>query len=274
MKNQSLLFLLFNLASIGVAFSLSPSKEYQKTPHDFHLDYEEVKISTADNYTLNAWHFDVPHSEYLVIISHDGSGNMGEYLERVRIMIRYGFSVLLYDYRGYGSSQDFSIDPLNYIYKEFYTDLEGAVNYSNQNFDKNLILYGWGIGAGISICKAYQMDNIAGIIADDPFVDVYQLKTTFDKSGVIMTIPDNVLKDEFSPLQCINNASEVELRGIKLFHGNKNYLFRQEDINQLYEAVNIENKELYIFDKARHMDNFTVNESEYAREIYVFITNL
>lgn len=272
MRLISLLFLLISLTSTLLA--LSPKRTYSHTPHDFRMTYEKLSIASTDNIQLHAWYFPSDLGDQLMIISHDGVGNMGDYLERVRILVNYGFSVVIYDYRGFGQSSDFKINKYQYVYKEFYDDFDAVYDYCEARFHHELIAYGWGIGAGISVARGYQKDDIAGIIADEPFVDFTALKSQFVKINAIMTLPAGIENNDYNVLNVVKGKHGERLRGLLYLHGTKNFLYSTEDMELLLNATTHEFKELYQFDVASRMDNFTVNESEYARQIYAFVLNL
>jgi len=256
------------------AIALNPSKEYRVTPHDTRMAFEEIKISTRDGAVLNAWYFPSKMSEQLMVISHDGVGNMGEYLERVKILINYGFSVITYDYRGYGQSSDFGINKLQYVYKEFFTDFEAVVEYCSTRFQGEIIAYGWGIGGGISITRGFDRMGITGIICDDPFIDFTMLKAKFKEIQAVMKLPDGIVHADYNSIDAVRKKPATSLRGVLYLHGDSNYLFSYDDMQRLLDATNLGNKELVKFKDSQHMDNFKVNESFYARKIYAFVVNL
>lgn len=253
---------------------LSPKTVYKHTPHDWHMNYEKLTIPSSGGAQLHAWYFPSDLGDQLMIISHDGVGNMGDYLERVKILVHYGFSVLIYDYRGFGASSAFKINNFQYVYKEFYDDFDAVYNYCEQRFHHELIAYGWGIGAGISIARGYQKEDIAGIIADEPFVDFTALKSRFTQINAVMTLPNGVENNDFNTITVVQKEPGKNLRGILYLHGSKNFLYSTEDMDQLLNATSLDIKELYQFDLASRMDNFTINESDYARQIYGFVLNL
>jgi len=253
---------------------LSPKRTYDRTPHDLRMKYEKLMIPSTSGSQLKAWYFPSDLGDQLMIISHDGVGNMGDYLERVKILVHYGFSVLIYDYRGFGESSDFKINKYQYIYKEFYDDFDAVYNYAENRFHHELIAYGWGIGAGISVSRGYQKDDIAGIIADEPFVDFTALKKQFIKINAVMTLPSGIENNEFNVLNVVQKEPGKNLRGILYLHGSNNFLYSTAEMENLLQVTSHDFKDLYQFVVASRMDNFTVNESDYAKQIYSFVLNL
>ena len=269
------LFAIFLSAVLSTyCLALNPSKTYKTTPHDHQMKFEEINIPTSDGATLHAWFFPTENGDQLMVMSHDGVGNMADYFARVRILVNYGFNVLCYDYRGYGSSSDFSIDRLQYIYTEFFTDFDSVIKYCQNRFNHEIVAYGWGIGAGISIVRGYNKNGIEGIIADDPFVDLIRLKAKFNEIQAVMKIPDEIMNSKYNPFDVVNEEPSMDLRGILYFHGNKNILFTYDEMNRLLDATNLVNKELYAFKVSQRMDNYHINESSYTKRIYAFVMNL
>jgi pimeloyl-ACP methyl ester carboxylesterase len=62
----------------------------------------------------------------LVLAAND-YGNMSYQLYQARAMAKVGYRVLLFDYRGFGHSEAFAIDPQRLYYEEFATDLRAAL---------------------------------------------------------------------------------------------------------------------------------------------------
>lgn len=272
--NKTILLLLLGICFGLQANALNPKKEYTHSPHDNLMKYEEFMIPSSNGAQLSAWFFPSKKGDQMIIMSHDGVGNMGDYIERVRILVDYGFSVLSYDYRGFGSSSNFSIDNTIYVYKEFYEDFEAVYNYCVANYDKPLFAYGWGIGAGITLVKGFDKPKLSGIIVDDPFVSFNKLKAAFRDMNAVMKIPSNIDNSSFEPLSAVTRKPGAMLSGLLVLHGKKNFIINENDISELYDNINLSFKDLYIFKQASMMNNFNVNESEYARQIYGFAINL
>ena len=129
---KSLFLSFISTLLIGsVAFALNPSREYTVKPEKYGMVYKEEKITTKDDASLNAWFFETAKkTTNWVIISSSGDGNMSDNIEIAGLFLSAGWNVCLYDYRGYGTSSDFTIDPDTYIYPEFIKDLNGVCRLS------------------------------------------------------------------------------------------------------------------------------------------------
>ncbi|MCV9385906.1 alpha/beta hydrolase [Reichenbachiella ulvae] len=270
-RKSQLLILLFTCLSFSM-FALSPAAEYSVLPKDMGLKYESYKVNDGDKLSINCWYMPAPGSYKIVIISHDGTRNMGAHLERAKLFVELGFSVLTYDYRGFGGSSTFPIDPYEFIYKEFFDDLNLVIKDSEKRHGKDLVLYGWGLGASISLHQSYLHSSILGTIADDPYVSFAKLDQKFTAINAAMNTPD--LGSPYEPYYFVKKDLSDDFRGILYLHGSNNLLVSDSDMNELFERTKYEFKSIHVFKKSARADNFTLNKHEYSRQVYAFALNL
>ncbi|CAE7238851.1 abhd13 [Symbiodinium natans] len=84
-----------------------------RSPEEWQLPYEDVSIVTEDGVRLAAWFVYQPAVSsagavpYTVLYFHGNAGNIGHRLENVKDMYKQlAVNVLIFDYRGYGDSED------------------------------------------------------------------------------------------------------------------------------------------------------------------------
>ncbi|MEQ6119987.1 alpha/beta hydrolase [Reichenbachiella sp. MALMAid0571] len=270
-KKTLLLFILL-IASISLSLALNPSKEYKKYPTD--LKFKEQKVQTPDGYSLNTWYFPSTRtSNKLIIVSHNGDGNMGDNVARIKSFISLGFNVLCYDYRGFGSSSDFKIDNETYLYSEFYKDFETVYNYALKNHGKKIYLYGWGIGATISITIGYTRSHTYSIVADGAISRFVDLPQKFFKIGSRMSLDSEVSSRYKDPYTVLSETPSANFRGILFIIGSKNYLFTENDANELKSQVKNGMAEVFVMQNSRFADNFKDSPSDYTRKVSQFLIN-
>ena len=104
----SALILVF---SFTAARAINPQKAYAYTPKDFGIEYIEDSVVTSDGYRINIWN--LPGTEEngrSVLIACADAGNMGQWLGIGATLCFLGYDVWMFDYRGFGGSQDFATD--------------------------------------------------------------------------------------------------------------------------------------------------------------------
>jgi uncharacterized protein len=255
-------------------FSLNPVREYAVKPSDFGLNYEEVTFQTEDNLTLKGWLFSPKTVSFrIVIISHDGEGNMSKMIEIASQFTSLGYNVLTYDYRGYGESDDFTINNDFFIYAQFEKDLNAAIDYVRRTHSKNrnLNLYGSGIGAGLSLSiGAMRSDQISKIIADSPYMTLEEVKASIkDSYGKDVLLPLGFDKLLLEPKHALS-AKGGSLNGILFIAGDKDPVYSVKSARVL-SKIRSNISSVYIVKGANKETTFSTNKNEYFKQIRSFL---
>lgn len=170
------------LLSAGIAavyladsFTRSRRTRVQGTPADLGLRYEEIQFLTADRLTLRGWFLDAPNARATVVLVHDLGANRAErarsllYLQRD--YVRRGLSVFAFDLRGHGESGG-KRDTLG---RDERLDVQAAVAYVRRRTGSTpIVLHGFGFGAALALEAVAHGTEVAGIVADSPFVSMRQ----------------------------------------------------------------------------------------------------
>jgi pimeloyl-ACP methyl ester carboxylesterase len=167
MKRTLILSILI-LNAITLA-AIKPNRVYSYTPDKLDLTYEEFKVKTDDGFTLNVWHLPSEGDGTPVIISQSDAGNMGDWLYLGLYLQAYGLDVWMYDYRGFGQSDDFAIVQNQLFHMEFVKDLEAVAKYVYQKTGKSPALLG--ISMGTIIVNEYL--RVADILVSKVVFDGY-----------------------------------------------------------------------------------------------------
>ena len=127
------LFLVFLLGFLTTwSQSILPSHNYKITPDQLGMAYEEVRITSTDGAELNSWLLKTPASparpQTFVLVGR-GSGNMSNLLFTAQEFVDEGFNVVLFDYRGFGSSTDFSPEPNRQYHQEYIEDFVSVLGW-------------------------------------------------------------------------------------------------------------------------------------------------
>ena len=114
---------LYLLQGSMVFLSDMPGRELDATPLDIGLDYEDVRIDTADGERIHGWYVPSPEARGSLLFFHGNAGNISHRLESIMIFNRLGLDVLIVDYRGYGQSSGKTTEA------GIYQDSEAAWDY-------------------------------------------------------------------------------------------------------------------------------------------------
>lgn len=85
-------------------FVYYPSRQMDSTPKSSGLDYEDITFTSSDGVNLNGWFIPAEKSPCVVLFCHGNAGNLSSWLPAAEMVHDMGFSVFIFDYRGYGLS--------------------------------------------------------------------------------------------------------------------------------------------------------------------------
>jgi len=236
-----------------------PLKEITVTPDNAGLPYEEVFFMTSDNKKLNGWFIPNDKTDFVVLIFHGNAGNISHRLPKISMLYDLGYSVFVFDYRGYGKSEGRPSE------SGFYEDAIAAYKYLNEDKRfpaENIIFYGASIGGAVGIDLAQKVKAKALITEDTftsisdmarityPFIPKFFISTKFDSISKIKNVdcPKLIIHsadDEMIPFamgkKLYEEAAEPkEFLEISGFH-NEAYFLSEEQIKNGIQSFIKEN---------------------------------
>ncbi len=263
-------FFIF-IAFSSQAIALNPSRTYKQRPDKFNMVYEETKVTTVDGAKLNVWYFpgNVKTTK-LVLILHNGEGNMADYLRKVDQFTSIGYNTVIFDYRGYGESSEFAIDNNMYLYPHFQDDVRAMLDYCRQNHVAKFYVYGWGIGAGLGLGIGYNRNEVIKVIADTPFLSMEDLEKRFSSWDEPMEVPFAGYDKKHEPIYSLDAAPTTFFTGLLIIIGSNDILFTKKDMDAL-AAKQKKVSAVYLVENPDRIDNFLVDKAAYFKQIAAFL---
>lgn len=271
--NTKYLFALIwylNLLFINAVFGINPKRQYDATPDAIGVKYSVHKIHINDSIKLNSWAcLQVEKGKPFIIISGSDAGNMANALGQAKALYDAGYNVILYDYRGFGESSEFNINPNMVYYNEFSDDLKKTIQYVKTTFKpSSIVLYGMSMGTIVSRMNADSDPLIKGLILDsfviDPKLIVERILALKNKN---LLLPDNSI--EYS------SSNEVILKKpVLIFSGLKDVVTCAGDYAKFLSRNR--SSKMVTWD-CNHLECFTSMGSEpslYIAEVKSFISSL
>jgi len=238
------------------AYAIKPDKTYIKNPKDLGLEYESVLIKTLDGYDLSGWLVQSKrdNSKGTIIFSGPDAGNKSYLLDLIPIYIHDGYNVMLFDYRGFGESQDFDIDADMLIYAEFLDDLNSVIDYVKSKAEKNIVLFGISMGAAISLGVAGQRNDISTVIADGAYTTTDKVLANLHQKFMAEGNSRRLKKPDNFPSNAlpINAVAQVKSTNIFLLTGSEDKVTTPEMAVELYTKCPSPQKSLWIAAGATH----------------------
>ncbi len=117
------------------------------TPANVGLAYEPVTLTTSDKVELDGWFLPVEQARGVILFCHGNAGNISHRLDSLLLFHRLGYSVLIFDYRGYGRSKGSPTEAGTY------RDAEAAWQYlvKERHIDPGrIVFFGRSLGAAVA----------------------------------------------------------------------------------------------------------------------------
>lgn len=275
-RNYFSLLVLILMSSTAV-FGLNPSRTYKQLPDKYNMKYVAHDVKTNDGEaTLKVWYFPGNvKSTRLVLIAHNGEGNMADYLRRVDQFTSIGYNVVTFDYRGFGESSDFEIDNNMYIYPHFQDDYETMVDFCRKQYVQTFDGYGWGIGAGLTMGIGWNRTELKHIIADTPFFSMEDLEDRFSSWDEPMEVPFAGYDKKYEPYYSLDAEPKTlknTEKDVLLIVGSNDMLMKVSDMEKLQgKQKKIVAKNIYVVENPDRKDNFRIDRSAYFEQIRAFL---
>jgi len=168
--------LMFLLQSKLIFF---PGPPPESTPGEWGMDYTDLLIRTSDGVDLHAWWIPSGLSDQgsdgssseprgAVVVAHGNGGNIEHRLGLARAFHHLGYSVLLFDYRGYGKSSGAPSE------EGVYLDAEAAYDHVTEAEavpPSKIVIYGESLGGGVAIELARRRECFA-LVTESAFLSI------------------------------------------------------------------------------------------------------
>ncbi|MGB3298309.1 MAG: alpha/beta hydrolase, partial [Phormidesmis sp.] len=269
-----------------------PLPDIIRTPADIGLPYEDVWIPTdlranqptdllanplvnslvnpltdQPNEQLHGWWLPNPGNRQTLLFCHGNYGNISYNLERIHFYYNLGFSVLAFDYRGYG--QSVSTNLIKPVPTESSTcaDAETAWQYLTQTRKirpENITIMGHSMGGAIAINLAAQHPNAAHLIVASSFTT---MQDAVHAKKIYGLFPIQQLLTE--PFDSLSKVQKLRMP-VLYVHGEQDRDVPAEMSQRLYEA-SPQPKQLWLVPDSGHNDIATTAAAQYQKTVEAFL---
>ena len=239
-----------------------PYKEISHTPADLGIDYKEVWIRTEDGENLCAWWMERadPIAEILFFHGNGGNISLGR-LDLLSALHRNGYSVFVFDYRGYGKSSGTPSE------KGLLADCRAIVPYfwnSLHRAENRVVYLGRSLG-GFTASYASSLRAPDGLILEGTFPD----KKTLLKKDPVLWLLGQFSRYELDTMRFLETVDCPVLQ----IHGARDRVIPLWVGQELHQRLQTK-KEFYLLAEAGHADQYLVDGKRYWRKLQDFVEAL
>lgn len=211
-----------------------------------------VWIAAADGRRIAGMYYERAGAEFTVLFSHGNAEDIGHNREFFERLNRWGYSVLGYDYHGYGLSEGRPTE------RNAYVAVEAAYAYllGELGVEPNaVIVLGRSIGSGPAVHLATR-EPVAGLVLESAVTSAFRVIT---RRGILPF-------DKFVNIEKIGDVRCPVL----VIHGSEDEIVAPWHGEAMYEAAN-EPKQFWRVEGAGHNDLLWIAGGEYGRVLDEFV---
>lgn len=224
-------------------------------PPRYHLHSNIQFVTLANGGKIATTYYENPHSKYTLLYSHGNAEDLGTLQAYLYYYFQRGYSILAYDYEGYGLSSGKASE------QNVYQNVEAVFKYMQNDLGisaDRIIVHGSSLGSGPSVHLASR-HKVAGLILEAPFVSTYRVKTRFP------LIP-------FDKFVNIKKISQVKAP-LLIIHGKRDTIVPFWHGQKLMQAAN-RPKTFFEVEYAGHNNLIQVSGAAYWQTIETFVNGL
>ncbi|MCL2623303.1 MAG: alpha/beta hydrolase [Planctomycetaceae bacterium] len=243
----------------GFLFFPTPYHPQTWTEPDF--TYEDVTLTTSDGVKINAWYLAADEPKAWVLFSHGNAGNLsgwGYAAEEMRS--RFGVSVLIYDYRGYGKSEGRPSVP------GIRNDGRAARDWlcARESLKPDELVYcGRSLGGAVAVDLAAET-GAKGLILESTFTSIPDMA-----KKMLPFVPQSVIRYKLDSLDKIKNYHGLLLH----CHGDADSVIPFQQGTKLFQACPSERKKFVRMEGLDHNDPLPESYREQQQRFFDVIAS-
>jgi len=255
------------------------------TPQSLAMSYEDVSFpSRIDGLALKGWLIRAPGSRDTIVFAHGYRKNRLNsdvpILPIARELNARGYNILMFDFRNSGESEG----SLTSVGQYEVRDLLGAVDFikSQPDLNRQIVLYGFSMGASTAIMAGARDLDVAAVIADSPFADLRSYlyenlsvwselpSIPFNQAFFIVVPPLTGLQpNAVSPVEEVKNFAG---RPLLLIHGLADADVPVENSRALQQAY--PEARLLTVPGGLHVKNYEADPGLYIQSVTAFLSEI
>lgn len=245
------ILLLYGLVT-AIVYFVSTYSIFLPPPSSYDDNSNITRISGQDGAIIAALYLPNPTTNILIIYSHGNAEDIGMIRDHLQEFYKLGYSVLAYDYSGYGLSDGAPSE------RTAYANIADVYNYAVNNLGfapEKIVAYGRSLGGGATVDLAANK-SVGAVILESSFVSAFR---------VVTYLPVFPL-DKFNNLGKINKIDAPLL----VIHGTADTLIPFWHGEKLYTSYR-GTKQSYWVEGAGHNNIFYIANKVYLDTIKTFI---
>ncbi len=199
----------------------------------------DVYFKSSDGLMLHGWYFMARQEKGTILVCHGNVENISTHVKLDLWLIDEGYSLFIFDYRGYGRSE--GAPDVRGVHLDAEAALQTALFSLPRQKHDNIIVFGKSLGGAIAVYAAANSPHkgrIKALVLDSPFSS-YRLLAREKIAESIIGWPfqyplSYLVNDDYSPLRFIGRVAPVPMM---IIHGSEDTIVPVHHGRMLFNAA-------------------------------------
>ena len=218
-----------------------PTAGESETPQDFGVPFDVITVETADGERLRVWKMHAPSPRANVVYFHGNGANLSNWSPILTAIVKRGYSVVAFDYRGYGMSTGHPTE------RGLYRDVEAVAKHAQALRLESVPTIYWGRSLGAAMAAyAATVQPPDGIILESGFANARAAV----RDSPILVVLSFFSSYRFPTAEFVNRAN----RPVLVVHGNRDSVIPFARGRELFDVLTVP-KRLVVIEGGDHNDD-------------------
>ena len=241
-----------------VAFFPTPGES--ETPQTFGVPFDASTIETADGERLRVWFMPAPAPRANVVYFHGNGANLSNWSPILTGIVKRGYSVVAFDYRGYGKSTGHPTE------RGLHRDVDAVVKYASTAQSGTIPTIYWGRSLGAAMASyAATVRPPDGLILESGFANARAAV----RDSPILVMLSFFSSYRFETAELANRAN----RPVLVMHGNRDSVIPFDRGRELFDALSAP-KQFVVIEGGDHNDDVPRDADAYWSAVDRFAESL
>ena len=237
-----------------------PTAGEWETPQNFGVPFDGITIDTADGERVHAWVMRATAARAKVVYFHGNGANLSNWSPILTGIVKRGYSVVAFDYRGYGKSTGHPTE------RGLYRDVDAVVKHASTARSPAIPTIYWGRSLGTAMAAyAATVQPPDGIILESGFENA---RAAVRGSAILVAL-SCFSSYRFPTAEFVNRAKRPAL----VMHGSRDRVIPFARGRELFDALTVP-KEFVAIEGGDHNDDVPRDAEAYWSAVDRFTDGL
>jgi fermentation-respiration switch protein FrsA (DUF1100 family) len=221
-------------------FAFFPTRGESETPRDFGVPFEPITIDTVDGEHLRGWVMRAPAPRANIVYFHGNGANLSNWSPILAGIVQRGYSVVAFDYRGYGQSTGHPTE------RGLYKDIDAVLKQAWIGESRSVPTIYWGRSLGAAMAAyAATVRPPDGLIFESGFASARAAV----RGSVVLLVLSFFSSYRFPAAEFANRAE----RPVLVMHGNRDTVIPFALGRELFDRLTVP-KQFVVIEGGDHND--------------------